>query len=49
MYFMDFFVFGDGEDVINEIVEVFRNHNNRTDRLQALSEVKGIYVPAVPG
>ena len=47
VYFMDFFVFGDGEDVINEIVEVFRKHKKRDDRLMALSGVKGIYVPSL--
>ena len=47
VYFIDFFVFGDGEDVINEIVDVFPADSTRKDRLQALSEVKGIYVPAL--
>lgn len=43
--FMDFFVFGDGEDVVNEIIEVFRAHKTRDSRLQALAQVEGIYVP----
>ena len=47
VYFMDFFVFGDGEDVINEIVDVFRQHTTRAARLEALSRVDGIYVPAL--
>ena len=47
VYFMDFFVFGDGEDVINEIISVFRSFKGRQDRLQALSQIEGIYVPAL--
>ena len=43
--FMDFFVFGDGEDIVLEIAEVFKTHDNRKDRLVALSQVEGIYVP----
>ncbi len=43
--FMDFFVFGDGEDIVLEIAAVFREHSTRKARLKALSEVEGIYVP----
>ncbi len=45
--FMDFFVIGDGEDAIVEIAQVFRDHTSREARLQALSELEGVYVPAL--
>ena len=47
---MDFFVYGDGEDVIKEIVEVFRIHRVRTNRLKALmSTVTGLdYIMFIP-
>ncbi|MCB9678493.1 MAG: TIGR03960 family B12-binding radical SAM protein [Alphaproteobacteria bacterium] len=45
--FMDFFVIGDGEDVIIEIAEAFRAHQGREARLQALAAIEGIYVPAL--
>jgi len=44
--FIDFFVFGDGEDVVVEIAEVMRKVRGREARLDALSKVEGIYVPA---
>lgn len=45
--FMDFFVIGDGEDAILEIVELLRRMKGRTraERLQALALLEGIYVP----
>ncbi|RME21234.1 MAG: TIGR03960 family B12-binding radical SAM protein [Deltaproteobacteria bacterium] len=45
--FIDFFVIGDGEDVIVEIAEVFRRVRGRAARLEALAEIEGIYVPAL--
>ncbi len=45
--FMDFFVFGDGEDIVLEIAEILRIHTSRGDRLAALALVEGIYVPAL--
>ena len=44
--FIDFFVLGDGEDVVVEIAEVLRKVRGREARLDALAKVKGIYVPA---
>jgi len=44
--FMDFFVFGDGEDVIVEIAELFDRVKGREERLDALAKVPGIYVPS---
>jgi len=45
--FMDFFLIGDGEDGIVEIAEVLRKHKTRSARLEALSKVDGVYVPAL--
>jgi len=45
--FVDFFVIGDGEQVVVEIAEVFRDVRGRQARLQALSRIEGIYVPAL--
>jgi radical SAM family uncharacterized protein/radical SAM-linked protein len=47
VYFMDFFVFGDGEDIVIEIAEVLRLHKTRSARLLALSQIEGIYVPVL--
>ena len=47
VYFMDFFVFGDGEDIIVEIAQAFKENSTRQDRLLALSQIEGIYVPAL--
>lgn len=44
--FIDFFVFGDGEDVVVEIARVLRQVRGREARLSALAQVEGIYVPA---
>mgnify|MGYP003875972757 CR=1 FL=1 len=44
--FIDFFVLGDGEDIVIEIAEVFRNVRGREARLDALAGIEGIYVPA---
>jgi radical SAM family uncharacterized protein/radical SAM-linked protein len=47
--FMDFFVIGDGEDAILEIVQLLRRMKGRTrlERLKALSLLEGVYVPAL--
>ena len=45
--FMDFFVIGDGEDVVVEIAEVFRTVKGRAERLAALAAVEGVYVPTL--
>lgn len=44
--FMDFFVIGDGEEVVIEIAEVLRKHKGREARLDALANLEGVYVPA---
>lgn len=45
--FMDFFVVGDGEEVVEQIADVFRDHRSRSARLRALADVDGVYVPAL--
>lgn len=47
--FLDFFVIGDGEDAILEIVELLRTLKgaSRSDKLLALSKLEGVYVPAL--
>jgi radical SAM family uncharacterized protein/radical SAM-linked protein len=47
--FVDFFVIGDGEEIIREIFEAVlalkKDHASRTEILQALSIIPGIYCP----
>jgi radical SAM family uncharacterized protein len=45
--FIDFFVMGEGEDVIIEIIEALREteHAGRETQLRRLAQVPGIYVP----
>ncbi len=47
--FIDFFVIGDGEDAILEIAELLRRMKGRprAERLAALAELEGVYVPAL--
>ena len=47
--FMDFFVIGDGEDVVVELAEVLEANRDATrrEKLLALSRLEGIYVPAL--
>lgn len=45
--FMDFFVIGDGEDIVIEIADVLRSVRGRRDRLHALATIPGVYVPAL--
>lgn len=47
VYFMDFFVFGDGEDIVIEIAQALKENKTRSERLYALSQIEGIYVPAL--
>ncbi|NOY53065.1 MAG: TIGR03960 family B12-binding radical SAM protein [Deltaproteobacteria bacterium] len=46
--FFDLFVIGDGEEVLHEIIEVFRTYRvgTRSKLLQELARLEGIYVPA---
>lgn len=45
--FMDFFVIGEGEDVIVEIAELMRGikHATRREKLEAVAQLEGVYVP----
>ena len=50
--FIDAFLVGDGEEAINEIMDTFykwktEGERNRDSLLRALSEIDGVYVPAV--
>ena len=47
--FIDFFVIGDGEDAIQDIVHVLRElrGRSRAERLFALAQLEGVYVPAL--
>lgn len=47
--FFDFVILGDGEEVLNEIVDTYKNvrHCSRKEKLLALSKIKGVYVPSL--
>ncbi len=47
--YFDLFVIGDGEEVILEIVEIYKNWNrqNRDTLLTDLSKLNGVYVPLI--
>ena len=44
--FIDMFVIGEGEEVILELVELFRNKNKKNAILKAASKIEGVYVPS---
>ncbi|MCL2632321.1 MAG: TIGR03960 family B12-binding radical SAM protein [Coriobacteriia bacterium] len=46
--FFDMFVIGEAEDLIGELIELHRNMNNadRTELLEAMAAIDGVYVPA---
>ncbi|MEO0102597.1 MAG: TIGR03936 family radical SAM-associated protein, partial [candidate division WOR-3 bacterium] len=45
--FFDAFCIGDGEEVVKEIVEVYRNSSRKRDEvLSALAKIEGVYVPS---
>lgn len=46
--FVDFFVIGEGEEVIHDILEQYRHFQNRDKQeiLEALAQIKGVYVPS---
>jgi radical SAM family uncharacterized protein/radical SAM-linked protein len=48
-YFLDAFVMGDGEDVVHEIADLVPRLKGlpRLEQLRRLSEVEGVYVPAL--
>ncbi len=48
--FIDGFLVGDGEDILKEIVEVYKEakckNSSRIDTLKKLADIEGLYVPA---
>lgn len=47
--FIDFFVIGDGEEVITEIVDCYKSHRNKDKKtlLSKMADIEGIYVPSL--
>lgn len=47
--FIDFFVIGDGEEVVIEVVECYKAHRDgtRQELLSKIAEIPGIYVPSL--
>lgn len=47
--FFDFFVIGEAEEVLLEIIETLRNGNKvtRNEKLNLLSKISGVYVPGI--
>ena len=47
--FMDFFVIGDGEEAVVEVADLLRGMRAapRAERLEAVSRIEGVYVPAL--
>lgn len=49
--FIDGFLIGDGEDILKEVVETYKNAKqnglNRQDTIKELSKIDGLYVPAI--
>ncbi|MDD5382412.1 MAG: radical SAM protein [Candidatus Margulisbacteria bacterium] len=47
--FFDFFVIGEAEEVLLEIIELLRNANSvtRNEKLEALAKIPGVYVPGI--
>lgn len=46
--FIDAFVIGDGEEVVQNIVDVYKEHGiNRSKLLIALANIEGVYVPSL--
>lgn len=45
--FIDFFVIGEGEEIIHEIIETYREHKSsgKDEILEALAQIEGVYVP----
>lgn len=49
--FIDGFLIGDGEDILKEVVDIYRaakkSEKNRTEIIKELSKIDGLYVPAL--
>lgn len=50
--FIDAFLIGDGEEVILEVCETIKNAKekclSRSEKIKALSQIEGVYVPSIP-
>ena len=44
--FFDFMIIGDGEDIFPKILEILKNHN-KSEALELLKDIEGVYVPGV--
>ncbi|MBI4744923.1 MAG: TIGR03960 family B12-binding radical SAM protein, partial [Actinobacteria bacterium] len=46
--FFDFFVLGDGEEAINEIIDCYKKNKtkSRQEILESLSQIEGVYIPS---
>ncbi len=47
--FVDAFVIGEGEEVIEEIIEVFHHIKKREERISEISRIEGVWVPLIHG
>lgn len=49
--FIDGFLIGDGEDILNEVVEIYKKCKNegmtRTEIINALAKLEGVYTPSI--
>jgi radical SAM superfamily enzyme YgiQ (UPF0313 family) len=45
MDFLDLVVIGDGEEIVQEMARICLTTKNRKERLQAFSEIQGVYLP----
>ncbi len=45
--FIDVAVIGEGEEVGNEMIEIFKNYSSKQDRLEALAKLEGVFVPTI--
>ena len=48
MDFLDLVVIGDGEEIVQEMARICLATRNRKERLQAFSEIQGVYLPGNP-
>ncbi|MCL1997505.1 MAG: TIGR03960 family B12-binding radical SAM protein [Turicibacter sp.] len=44
--FIDFFVIGDGEAILDEIMDIYNEQHSKADFLLRISKLTGVYVPA---
>ena len=45
--FIDFFVIGESEEVINEVLDMYKNCKTKKEFLEKISNIEGIYVPVM--